>query len=62
MDIAKDSEFFLKFLEFKMHEGRRIKFWTDKWLGDDTLKDTFPDTYSISRSKKQVLLIVGKKM
>ena len=28
-----------------MGEGTRIHFWHDRWIGDDTLKDIYPELY-----------------
>ena len=31
-----------------MGEGTRIRFWHDKWIGDNTLKDLYPELYVCS--------------
>lgn len=46
-EIAKNYSFFLRFLNFKANEESRIKFWKDKWVGDRTLEERFPDIFSI---------------
>ena len=28
-----------------MGEGTRIRFWHDRWIGDYTLKDLYPEVY-----------------
>ena len=28
-----------------MGEGTRIRFWHDRWIGDTTLKDLYPEHY-----------------
>lgn len=35
-----------------LKNGKSIEFWTDKWIGNDTLKNKFPRIYKISRTKK----------
>uniref|UniRef100_A0A7N2M3E3 Uncharacterized protein n=1 Tax=Quercus lobata TaxID=97700 RepID=A0A7N2M3E3_QUELO len=32
-------------LEFVVGEGTRIRFWLDRWIGDNTLKDLYPELY-----------------
>ena len=31
-----------------MGEGTRIRFWHDRWIGDNTLKDLYPKLYVCS--------------
>ena len=31
-----------------MGEGTRIRFWHDRWIGDNTLKDLYPEIYVFS--------------
>ena len=35
----------------KVGNGERIRFWHDHWCGDEPLKKTFPDLFSIARDK-----------
>lgn len=46
--ISKNTAFFFRFLEFKVSSGNRIKFWSDKWVGEQPLKHSFPALFSIS--------------
>ena len=32
--------------------GKRVKFWKDKWCGDSPLCHSFPSLFSISSSKE----------
>ena len=34
-----------------MGEGTRIRFWHDRWIGDNTLKDLYPKLYVCSTAK-----------
>ena len=34
-----------------MGEGTRIRFWHDRWIGDKTLKDLYPELYVCSAVK-----------
>jgi hypothetical protein len=33
---------------FEVGDGSKIRFWHDKWCGDQVLKDIFLDLYSIA--------------
>ena len=35
-----------------MGNGQRVKFWMDKWCGDEPLCESFPSLFSISLSKE----------
>lgn len=35
----------------KVNSGSKVKFWKDKWLGNETLKATFPRLYNVSTQK-----------
>ncbi|XP_022149391.1 uncharacterized protein LOC111017819 [Momordica charantia] len=36
-------------------KGSRIRFWLDKWNGEATLAEDFPDLYAISLKKEAVV-------
>ena len=40
-----------KYLSFVVGEGTRIRFWHDRWIGDTTLKDLYPELYVCSAIK-----------
>jgi hypothetical protein len=46
---AKDQ--FLDFGNFILQNGAHIRFWEDKWRGDSTLKEQYPNLYNIVRNK-----------
>ena len=35
-----------------MGDGTRIKFWEDVWCRDYSLKEAFPELYSISQARE----------
>ena len=37
---------------FFMGNGRRVRFWKDRWYGDDPLCTSFPSLFAISSSKE----------
>ena len=42
---------FSKHLSFVVGEGTRIRFWHDRWIGDNTLKDLYPELFVSSTAK-----------
>ena len=46
--IHEGWESFSKHLSFVVGEGTRIRFWHDRWIGDNTLKDLYPKLYVCS--------------
>ena len=49
--IHEGWENFSKHLSFVVGEGTRIRFWHDRWIGDNTLKDLYPELYVCSVAK-----------
>ena len=37
---------------FSMGDGRRVRFWEDRWYGDDALSVSFPSLYAMAASKE----------
>ena len=46
--INEGWESFSKHLSFVVGEGTCIRFWHDRWIGDTTLKDLYPELYVCS--------------
>jgi len=42
---------FLNLGRFKLVSGNQIRFWEDNWLGNQKLKDQFPNLFNIVRRK-----------
>ena len=38
-------------LAFRVGNGRRMRFWKDKWCGDEPLYESFPSLFAISQAK-----------
>ena len=49
--IHEGWESFSKHLSFVVGEGIRIRFWHDRWIGDNTLKDLYLELYVCSAAK-----------
>jgi hypothetical protein len=47
--MVKDQ--FLSMGTFKLQDGKQIRFWEDKWLGTNALKEEYPNLYNIVRRK-----------
>ncbi|RVW98499.1 microtubule-associated protein AIR9 [Vitis vinifera] len=52
---------FLAWLVKWVGNGRRVRFWKDKWCGEDTLGEAFPQLYSIAFVKDPWESNGGKK-
>ena len=42
---------FSKHLSFAVGDGTRIRFWHDRWIGENSLKDRYPKLYACSAVK-----------
>jgi hypothetical protein len=47
---------FLDFGNFRLQNGAQIRLWEDKWLGDSTLKEQYPNLYNIVRNKSATVV------
>lgn len=53
--IKKNWEVFKSRICFVVENGRRIKFWLDKWCGDTLQKESFTTLFSITNSKDSLV-------
>ena len=37
---------------FRVENGKRVRFWKDRWCGKEPLAVTFPELYSITTNKE----------
>jgi len=42
---------FLNLVKFKLGDETQLRFWEDKWLGNDPLMIQYPGLYNIARPK-----------
>jgi len=47
----KTKQEFLKFGTFIVKDGSQVRFWEDRWLGNITLQEQYPQLYNIVRKK-----------
>jgi hypothetical protein len=52
------KEQFLNMGSFKLQDGKQIRFWEDKWLGVNSLKEEYPNLYNIVRQKNATVVDV----
>ena len=51
-EIRKEGSLLLKITVFFVGDGRRVRFWKDKWRGNNALCDSFPSLYALVDSKE----------
>ncbi|RVW87876.1 putative ribonuclease H protein [Vitis vinifera] len=42
---------FSKRVAFKVGDGSKVRFWKDRWCGEDSLEEPFPSLYSLASSR-----------
>ena len=43
---------FVTKVSFSVGEGKRVKFWKDRWCGNEPSCDSFPSLYGLASSKE----------
>ena len=49
--LMKVKQHFLQWTQFKVLNGKQVRFWEDTWLGNTTLKDQYPNLYHLAHRK-----------
>ena len=55
-EIWKHWELFKSIISFAVGNGRRIKFWKDRWCSEEPLCKIFPSLFALSDSKEAWLV------
>jgi len=42
-------------MEWVVGEGKKVKFWEDNWIGEESLKSRFPRLYLLPECKERVI-------
>ena len=50
--VRMDWELVGKEMAFVVGNGRRVKFWRDRWCGEESLRVAFPTLFAIAASKE----------
>jgi hypothetical protein len=54
--IRKEWGNFVKYVNFEVGDGTKIKFWQDIWCGSCSLKEGYPDLFHIARDKEALVV------
>ena len=55
-EIRKEGSLLQNKVVFSVGDGRRVKFWKDKWCGNFALCESFPSLYALTASKEAWLV------
>jgi len=59
-DVGNNDNCFDNNVKWYIKDGKNVRFWDDRWVGDLPLKERFPRLYAISLCKENVLNELGK--
>ena len=48
---VKDGLFFSRHILYDISDGSRVKFWQDRWCGETSLADRYPNLFRFYRNK-----------
>jgi len=60
--LMKVKDTFLNHGSFHLNDGNQIRFWEDKWIGNHTLREQYPDLYNIVRKKHATVASVFSRV
>ena len=55
MDRSNECQKSISFGNFRLQDGKHVRFWEDKWLGMSSLKEQYPNLYNIVRRKNAMV-------
>lgn len=59
--MIKHKDHFLAWCKFEVGNGKDVRFWEDWWIGDKTLKHSFPRLYGLCFDKNKSIAEVFRK-
>ena len=57
--LMKVKDTFLNHGSFHLNDGNQIRFWEDKWIGNHTLREQYPNLYNIVRKKHATVVDIS---
>ena len=48
---VRDGLFFSRHILYDIGDGSRVKFWQDRWCGETSLADRYPNLFRFYRNK-----------
>ena len=60
--LMKVKDTFLNHGSFHLNDGNQKRFWEDKWIGNHTLREQYPDLYNIVRKKHATVASVFSRV
>ena len=61
-DIRREAQQLKKDYKFILGDEGRIRFWEDKWCGENPLRELFPTLYALADSKGAMMEEVWETM
>jgi hypothetical protein len=57
--LDKDSNWFMEAVEKRVGDGKSILFWSEVWIGNQSLQDRFPGIFGVSNKKTHSIFSIG---
>ena len=54
-DVDNQNNWFDQRVSWQLGDGRKIRFWDDKWVGDQALKLKYPRLYLLLTCKESII-------
>lgn len=57
--VGLEEKWFDKNIEWKIGDCAQIRFWGDRWVGEDSLASNYPRLYHVSNNEQATLKEMG---